>query len=575
MPNGNNDRILVPGETCWRAERATRLSVITNGADYFVHLRSALSSARRAIYMVGWDFDLRIEMVPGESDADGNAPDGMPNRLGDFLVHVVEANPELSLHILKWDKAMLVQLTMQARETLGLRTASDRIHFALDSAHPAGATHHQKIVVVDDALAFCGGIDVTVGRWDTDEHRPDDPRRADPGGTVRKPWHDVTTALGGPVAAALGDLARIRWKTACGDELEAPQGAAASWPEDLDVDLEDVDVGIARTKPEYRGEERVDEIERLYLAAIAAARKTIYLESQYFASGALCRALEARMAEADGPELVVVNPDRAEGALQHLAMDTARARMIERVRAAAVRGGGGPDGAGRFRIYHPVNDAGEPIYVHAKVLIVDDRLVRIGSSNVNNRSLGFDTECDVAFETADAPQRAFALGLRHSLLAEHLGCEPVAIADAATTGGLIRAVEAMNGRAARRLVPIEDAPSGDWEREAGERLLFDERTHPRNRPHPVDAVPHAVKRAMAPYHVETVGAGVLLLGVAAVGLAVWAGLRASRARTARRRSFPAPAIVMRDRRPVLPPREDRAAEAEPGVVIAVRPGPVA
>ena len=569
-----HDGLLVPGDTCWRIEHADRLSVIVDGADYFRHLRSALRQAERAIYMIGWDLDLRLEMIPGESDENGAAPDGMPNRLEAFLEHIVESAPAVSLYILKWDKAMLVQLSQQLRETTRLKLASSRIHFALDSHHPTGATHHQKIVVVDDRFAFCGGIDVTGGRWDTREHAAGNERRHFPGGKIAKPWHDVTTALRGPVAAALGDLSRARWHAATGDELSPPETSTAPWPEELNVQLTALEVGISRTEPGYRGQEKVNEIERFHLAAIRAARRTIYLESQYFASGSICRALEGRMAEPDGPELVVITPDRAEGFLQHQSMDTARARMIERVRAAARRGGGD-----RFRIYHPVNAGGEPIYVHAKVLIVDDALVRIGSSNVNNRSMGFDTECDIAFEPADEAERDFALGLRHSLLAEHLGCAPEEVADAvAAHGSLIGAIEALNGRAERRLHAIDETPANEARREIGERILFDERLYPRNLPRPFRAVPHAAKRAVAPYQIEAAGAGALIVGAAALGIGLWAGIRLARERAEARRPLPAPAVIVGvpPGPPAAPHRRDAAVVAlvpdEGDARVAVLPG---
>ena len=316
----------------------------------------------------------------------------------------------------------------------------------------------------------------------------------------------------------------------------------------------------------------MDEIERLYLGAIRAARRTIYLESQYFASGSICRAIEDRLAEPDGPELVVVNPDRAEGFFEHQMMDTARARMIERVRRAAERGGGGPKGRDRFRIYHPANATDQPIYVHAKVMIVDDALVRIGSSNVNNRSMGFDTECDVALEPADEAQRAFALHLRHSLLAEHLGCEPQDVADAVSERGtLIGAVDALNGRAARRLHAIDEVPQGKVEREIGDRILFDERTYPRNRPHPLDSVAHAARRAVAPYHVEAAGIGAIVLGAAILGLGLWAGTRLIRGGADRRARRPyGPAVIRTTRPPARVPVPYRGAGEVP-VAVVVEP----
>ncbi len=93
--------------------------------------------------------------------------------------------------------------------------------------------------------------------------------------------------------------------------------------------------------------------------------------------------MAARLREPDGPEIVVVNPETADGWLEEKAMGSARARLLRLVRAA--------DRFGRFRLYTPVAAGGTPIYVHAKVLVMDDRLLRIGSSNLNNRSLGYDT----------------------------------------------------------------------------------------------------------------------------------------------------------------------------------------
>ena len=558
-------KILDPGATCWRIERADRLALIVNGADYFQHLREALCNARRTVYLIGWDFDLRIEMVPGESDEKGNAPDGLPNRLGAFLQAIVERSSELELFILKWDGAMVMELAQQAVPTLALKR-TDRVHFALDSHHPVGATHHQKVVVVDDRLAFCGGIDVTTGRWDTAQHRENDERRRTPDGDIEKPWHDVTTALEGPIARALGDLARERWHKACGEKLDAPEASGSPWPQGLDADLRDLPVAIARTEPAYHEQERVDEIKQLYLAAIRSAREVLYIESQYLASGELCEAMEARLREPEGPEIVVINPQNAEGTLAHVLMDGARAIMIERLHAAArdgatARGGG----QGRFAIYYPVNASGGPIYVHAKVVIVDERLVRVGSSNVNNRSMGFDTECDIAFEAATKEQRSVARHFRLRLMSEHLGVEPERVErEWCQRGSLIAAIEALRSGNDGGLVPIEVEPMLPPERAAAEATLFDPDHWQRNRARPFKAISHAAKRTMSPYHVETVGALTLLLGVGAVlggamaGRALARGVRERRARAhAAEDGFPAIVTSKGRTRPALPPRVSR------------------
>ena len=531
------DTVLRPGSTCWRKARATRAALIIDAADYFMHLRAALIRAEQAVYLIGWDFDLRIEMMPGQSDADGNAPDGWPNHLGAFLEAIVARQPEVRLHILKWDGAMIAELATQAWETLSLKMASGRIRFALDSHHPAGACHHQKIVVIDDRLAFCGGIDVTTGRWDTRDHTPDDERRVDPDGSLHQPWHDVTTALEGPVAGALGDLARTRWELATGEALPVPGGGnSSSWPDDLEPDLRDVEVGIARTAPRYHGRPLVNEIEELYLAGIRAARRTIYIESQYLAAGSLCEEMEARLAEPDGPEIVMINPQSAQSFLEDEAMHSVRSRMIERLRDAAERGGG------RFAILHPANADGTPIYVHAKVFVVDDRFLKVGSSNIDNRSMGFDTECDIAIEASSEAERALIRNFTLSLLAEHLDHGAAEVSAAwEERASLLEAVEALRTPEGRSLYPIEPHPLDPLERALADSRIFDPRQWPRNRVRPKGRAKHTGKRAAEPYHLEVAGLGTILVAVGIVALGVWAGRRMV-LRT-RRQPLAAPAIV--------------------------------
>ncbi|AZQ67090.1 phospholipase [Silicimonas algicola] len=531
------DVLLQPGTTCWRVARASRAALIVDAAAYFQHLRAALTRAERAVYLIGWDFDLRIEMLPGQSDDDGNGPDGWPNKLGEFLKAVVDQRPGLRLHILKWDGAMLAEIRTQAWETLSLKLASDRIRFALDSHHPVGACHHQKIVVIDDRLAFCGGIDVTTGRWDTRNHTPDDERRTDPNGSLHQPWHDVTTALEGPVAHALGDLARTRWQSATDEALPAPEGSGPMpWPDDLEPDIRDVEIGIARTEPRYHGRPLVNEIEELYLAAIRAARNTIYVESQYFASGSLCEAMEARLAEPGGPEIVIVNPQAAQSFLEDEAMHSVRSRMIERLREADERGGGG-----RFSILYPSNAGGIPIYVHAKVFVIDDRLLKIGSSNIDNRSMGFDTECDIAVEATSEAERTLIRSFTLSLLGEHLNLEPDEVQSAwREQGSLISAIETLRTPEGRSLHPIEPQPLDPLERVLADSRILDPRYWPQNRPRPKERAKHAVKRAIEPYHLEAAGLGTILLAAGAAALGIWVGRRTLRSR---RPPLAAPAII--------------------------------
>ncbi|GGE18193.1 phospholipase D/transphosphatidylase [Polymorphobacter glacialis] len=424
--------------------------MIIDAVEYFKQLRAALLTARHSVMIVGWDFDTRIEL-----DRDDAGDGTIPNQVGALIDKAVADNPELQVYVLRWDLQFVKTPLRGATPLVVLDwVTGDRTHFKLDAHHPISACHHQKLVVIDDALAFCGGIDITDGRWDTPEHLDDEPRRQGPAGNDNPPWHDATVALHGPVAQALGDLARSRWQLATGEMPAAPPPGLDRWPATLEPDFCDVDVGIARTSPEYEGAPLVAEIAALYLAAIASARNNIYLESQYFSAPVVAEAIAARLREADGPDVVIVNPRTADGWLEAKFMDSARAVLLARLRAADVHG--------RLRFCTPVTAGGDDIYVHAKVLVIDDRLLRVGSSNINKRSLDTDTECDVAIEASgdNADVCANIARIRNALLVEHLG---ISVADweaalTAADGRLVAALDSKLRPSGRTLAPFEPEP---------------------------------------------------------------------------------------------------------------------
>jgi phospholipase D1/2 len=470
MTPDRDEPILSAGSNCWRIGHADRVALIVDAADYFRAVKDAFLKARHSIYLIGWDFDTRIKFEPEGATLDG------PSALGPFLRWLVKQRPDLNVYVLKWDLGTLFALGRGTTPFALLGwTTSRRLHFKLDRVHPPGSAHHQKIVVVDDVLAFCGGIDMTADRWDTREHLDDDPRRVRPSGRSYGPWHDATAAVDDGAARALGDLARERWKRATGEEIEPPPPSReAIWPDGIDVTFRDVKLGIARTMPGVGTTEDVREIERLTLDAVRAARHTIYCESQYFASRVVAEAIADRLVEKDGPEIVIINPESADGFLEAEVMDSARAQMFELVRRA--------DMYGRFRIYTPRTEGGQAIYVHAKLLVVDDVLFRIGSSNLNNRSMGFDTECDlvVVARPDDRDLRERIEAVANNLLAEHLGCEPGVVRKARLDmdGSLIAAVDALRG-SGRTLQPFEPDPINGVEEQLADSNVLDPEQPPR------------------------------------------------------------------------------------------------
>jgi phosphatidylserine/phosphatidylglycerophosphate/cardiolipin synthase-like enzyme len=455
---------LEPGRNCWRIEPATRAAVIIDADAYFRLARAAMRKAEEQLLLIGWDFDGRIKLVTEEEDE-------APARVGAFLEWLVEARKSLHVHILRWDTGAIKSMFRGSTILTLLRwMAHPRITAKLDGFHPPAASHHQKIVVIDDCLAFCGGIDMTADRWDTREHRAEEPGRVEPDGTPYGPWHDATTALAGPVAKALGELCRTRWQLAGGKPLPEPsENVSPPWPEGLDATFTDVEVAISRSSPEMPDQPPVREIEALYLDLIARAERWIYAESQYFASRRIAEAVARRLDEPDGPEIVIVNPVSAQGWLEPIAMDTARARLIEALRRR--------DRHGRFRVYHAENEAGEPIYIHAKVTVVDGEILRVGSSNFNNRSMRLDTECDVTIDSTRAGSEHAApaiANVAHALVGEHTGAEPEAVArHMAETGSLIATIEALSPATGRRLRAYEDPDLNSVEKWLADNEVLD------------------------------------------------------------------------------------------------------
>ncbi|MGB7656703.1 MAG: phospholipase D-like domain-containing protein [Novosphingobium sp.] len=429
----------------WRYARAARAHVVIDAADYYALMQKAMEAAQQRIHLIGWDFDTRMHLGPGRRLWNLPRKAVNPARLGPFMIWLCERNRSLEVRVLKWNFGALKYLLRGTMIIDLLRWWLHRgIVFKFDAAHPVGCSHHQKIVVIDDMFAVCGGIDMTSDRWDTPEHIEQDPRRRRPySKKLYGPWHDLTMLVEGEAAAALAELGRDRWVVAGGDPLLpcAPQ-AQSAWPPGLEAQFEDVEIGIARTRSAWHEVPEQHEIEALFIEHIARAKHFIYAESQYFASRAVAEAIAERLAQPDPPEIVLINPRTAEGWLEQAAMDGARVQLCHAI--------GEHDPAGRFRIFIPVNAAGTAIYVHSKTMIVDDEVLRVGSANMNNRSMGLDTECDVFIDAA-RPGNGHAAEpikrLRMTLLAEH-------------TGMPLAAVEAALARDPSMIALIENAPRG-------------------------------------------------------------------------------------------------------------------
>lgn len=461
---GQWTQFAVKGRNCWQTAHANRFAFLVDAAAYFRAFKAAARRARHSILIIGWDVNSRTQLErPETAGAD------VPNELGPFLDHLASRRDGPRIRVLDWDSPLFYVIDREWVPKARFDWFTHpRLCFALDDQHPFGASQHQKIVVIDDSIAFVGGIDLTVGRLDGPEHRPDDPHRQTPDGTAYGPFHDVQVAVDGPAARAIGALARDRWARATGKRLRPVDAAADCWPEHVEPDLEDVEVAIARTYPPWKGRAGVREVEALILDSIERARETIYIENQYFSSTRIAQAMLDRLDHPDCPEIALVVPQEPKGWLEHTAMATRQRCLLARLRQA--------DRHGRFQVYRPVvGEAGEvPVKVHAKVMVIDGRFARVGSANLNNRSMGLDAECDLAVEGGPgSPEAKKIENFRNRLLAEHLDTSVERVEkEIAARSSLIETIEALRGPG-RSLVPFPEIPLDSIDTALADSDLFD------------------------------------------------------------------------------------------------------
>jgi phosphatidylserine/phosphatidylglycerophosphate/cardiolipin synthase-like enzyme len=444
--------LLEAGITCWRRETAPRAALLIDMEAYFDAAMEAMKRAKHCVHLLNWAFEANTQFHP--QPGGGGAAD---DQFGNFLIALAE-KPNLDVRLLCWKSAMPVAATqrffpfMDRRKFLGTQ-----VKFVLDGKLPIGACHHQKMIIVDDSIAFCGGGDIGPDRWDTPEHLDDNPRRE----KTRRDnkcfdsRHEVMGLVDGAAAAALGDLFRDRWRRATGEAVQAcPPIENPRWPGKIPPAFSDIAAGVSLTQGAWREYPQVRENEALHVASIRAAKACIYMENQYFTSPLIARELARRLAEPKGPEVILISTEHSPSYFDQMTMDRTRLEFIQTLKTA--------DKHGRLQVYSPVTTLGRTIIVHAKLTIIDDTLLRIGSANINNRSLGFDTECDLSLE-ASGPgsdrNRAEITRLRNKLLAHWLGCVGGPLEDAiADTGSVGGALERLRQVGYCRLRPIRPEP---------------------------------------------------------------------------------------------------------------------
>ena len=422
MPDDSapSETLFQTGVRCRTVAQAGRASLLIDGRAYFEALRSSMLKAKRRIIIVGWDIDSRTDLAPQLHEGDGITPDGAPTRLRPLLEQIAERNPEIRIQLLLWDFTLLYANKRESLPMVKLElTTSPQIEARMDDALPFGACHHQKIVVVDDAVSFCGGLDVTLARWDDTDHAPDNPLRKMPNGDSYTPFHDTQMVVDGDAARALAALVDERWamvgEASVGDHGGDTDGDP--WPDGVAPDFEDVPIALSLTTPALDDRDGERQIEALYVAAIERAERLIYIENQFLTTPVIADALAQRLSENPDLEAVIVTPAVQNTWIETKSMGTGRTLFRAQLAEAGIDD--------RVTLVAPVSRAEDgteaSIMVHAKLMVVDDRFLTVGSANLNRRSMHFDTEANLSIQGEREQDRQAITLFRDRLISEHLG----------------------------------------------------------------------------------------------------------------------------------------------------------
>ena len=361
------------------------LEVLVDGAEAFKATAEAIRGASRSIYIAQWFTNPDFELIRGMR----------AQSIGALLAQAADRG--VDVRVLIWAGSPIPIFSpnrSQARQALAELTRATRIRGELDPHEHALHCHHEKTLVIDGELAFVGGIDMTDlknDRYDTPAH----PARR------RSGWHDVGTRMTGPVVADVGAHFAMRWQELTGEALELGEPPARTGTHT---------VQMTRTIPEGMYDAVPDgdfSVLESYVRAIRDAQRFIYIENQFLWAPEITRRLADQLADPphDDFRMIILIPTRA-----HAGQDDTLGQVG--VLQAA-------DGGGRLLVATLRSLTGErddPCYIHAKVAVIDDRWMTVGSANLNAHSLFNDTEVNVVCDNAE-----LARDTRLALWAEHLG----------------------------------------------------------------------------------------------------------------------------------------------------------
>ena len=417
------------GKTAWRVHEHVRSGLLIDAQDYYRAFYVAASRAKRSILVLGWQFDSDVQLLRGDDVPHGRDPKDY--ELLPLLDRLCRERPELEVKMLAWDHSLFFTFEREVLQKIVFDISTvDRLEFRTDGTVPLGGSHHQKVAIIDGQVAFMGSADICQDRWDTSAHAARDARRVSRKDLAHKPYHEVQAVFAGEAVRAFVDLFAQRWEFATGTRLDparlvAPESADlfASIPVTLPMPV--ASVGFSRTVPAAGERRHVHEIRDLYVRAIQRAERMIYIETQYLTSQCVRDALVSRLSDVARSKLdvVLVLPQKLERLKEELTIGAPQADVLADVASAAKDGG---HALGIYDVAVPDpggTTAGAFVYIHSKLMIVDDVFFTMGSANLANRSMTVDSEINATWvaQPGDHELRAAIRRARVRLLLEHVG----------------------------------------------------------------------------------------------------------------------------------------------------------
>jgi phosphatidylserine/phosphatidylglycerophosphate/cardiolipin synthase-like enzyme len=433
---------------------------MVDGEENFRLKYQKISEAKSSIYIANYDLDPNLRLIRREDalprspliaspcrsqllesyiqiSVDGAIDDYFDYTLQNLLIQ--KAKQKVDIKILIWEPRPIVRKLPNSRkkgleargkklqtliEAAKLFGVEDYLTIRLDSKAPTLTSgFHEKIMIIDNQIGFCGGQDLSLGKWDTIKHEFDNPLR-DPGG---EPWHDIHALVEGPIVWDLiyhfnqrwvysiwkdiQELKKIVKPSSLGSYLFSTSPAAPAGKGDTEI------TALRTWKQLSENGQGLDydirtqgsnSVRTWYESMCNKAKESIYIEDQFpFQDKAITQILVNRLKEQEDLKIITVGP--MEPNLPGLVFGTISKESINHVNSnlAALR----KAGENRVRTYSLISqhntfkDRRKQIYIHSKLMIVDDKWITVGSANTDKDGLEYSTEFDLGIVSSDLSQR--------------------------------------------------------------------------------------------------------------------------------------------------------------------------